>query len=160
MGRSKQARRVVIALTETSPVAELWDAALHARSDAADELVVVFLHDERWHRAASLPFTREVPMAGGADRDFTLQRAEQLLNESATNLRKTFEKLASRAGLSVVFQTLSEQDPEQAQSLLAGEISVVVGPSALAEHPVLVELRRLDRRLVLIEPSRPKVSEE
>lgn len=160
MSRSERARRVVIALTETSPVAELWDAALQARSDAADELVVVFIHDERWHRAASLPFTREVPLAGGADRDFTLQRAEQLLNEAASNLRKTFEQLASRAGLSVAFQTLSEQDQEQAQSLLTGEISVVVGPSTLAEHPMLVELRRLDRRLVLIEPGRPKAADE
>lgn len=160
MGRSKQARRVIIALTETSPVAELWDAALHARGDSRDELVVVFFHDERWHRAASLPFTREVPVAGGADRDFTLQRAEQLLDRAAANLRRTIEKLASRAGLSVAFQTLSEQDDEQAQSLLAGEISVVVGPSALAKHPVLVELRRLDRRLVLVESGRPEAAEE
>jgi hypothetical protein len=160
MSGSKQARRVVIALTETSPVAELWEAALRARSDLGEELTVIFLHDERWHRAASLPFTREVPMAGGADRDFTLQRAEQLLNEAATNLRNTIEKLASSAGLSVAFQTISEQDQEQARSLLAGEISVLVGPSALAEHPILVELRRLDRRLVLVEPSRPEAAKE
>jgi hypothetical protein len=160
MSEVKQARRVIIVVTETSPVAELWDAALHARSDTQDELVVVFFHDERWHRAASLPFTREVPMAGGAERDFTLQRAEQLLNEAAANLRKAIEKLASSAGLSVAFQTVSELDTEQAQLLLAGEISVVVGPSALAEHPVLAELRRLDRRLVLIESSRPRAAEQ
>lgn len=160
MGSRKQARRVVIALTETSPVAELWDAALHARSDAQDELAVVLFHDERWHRAASLAFTREFPVSGGADRDFTAQRAEQLLNDAAARLRETIEQLASHAGLSVAFQTWSERDQEQARSLLAGEISVVVGPSTLAEHPVLVELRRLERRLVLVEVSRPAAAKE
>lgn len=160
MSRSKHARRVVIAVTETSPVAELWEAALHARSDARDEFVVVFFHDERWHRAASLPFTREVSVAGGADSDFTVQRAQQLLNDAEDNLRKTIDELASRAGLSVAFETLSEQDEEKAQSLLGGEISAVVGPSALARHPVLVELRRLDRRLVLVESGRPEAASE
>lgn len=160
MGRSKTAKQVVIALTETSPVAELWEAALRARSDPGEELTVIFLHDERWHRAASLPFTREVPLAGGADRDFTVQRAEQLLNETAASLRKTIEQLASRAGLSVAFEVVSEQDEAQAQALLAEEISVVVGPSTLAGHPVLVELRRSDRRLVLIEPGDREASSE
>lgn len=99
-------------------------------------------------------------MAGGADRDFTVQRAEQLLDEAAANLRKTIDQLASRAGLSVVFQVLSEQDEDQVQLLLSGEISVVVGPSALAEHPVIVELRRLERRLVLVEPDGPEAPAE
>lgn len=160
MAGSKAARRVIIALTETSPVADLWDAAMHARSDAGEELTVVFLHDERWQRAASLPFTREVPLAGGADQDFTLQRAEQVLNETATTLRKTVEKLANRAGLSVGFQTLSEEDRETALSFLSSETSVVVGPSTLAGHPVLVELRRSDRQLVLVESSGSKAPAE
>ena len=73
------------------------------------------------------------------------------LHSTASDGGKTVDELASRAGLSVAFETLSEQDEEQVQSLLGGEISAVVGPSALARHPVLLELRRLDRRFVLVE---------
>ncbi|MEJ2140660.1 MAG: hypothetical protein P8Y61_14705 [Gammaproteobacteria bacterium] len=151
MSESRSTLRVVIAVTETSPLMELWDAALKLVSDSRAELVVLFLHDERWHRAASLPFTREFPMSGGAETDFTPRRAEQLLNETASRLRRRIEELAVHAGLKFAFQVISEQDPVGARTLLGNEISAVVGPSVLANHPVFVELQCAKRQLVLIE---------
>lgn len=145
--------RVVIAVTETSPLAEMWDAALQLVSDPSTELVVMFLHDERWHRAASLPFTREFSISGVADADFTPRRAEQLLEEAANRLRKGIEELAVRAGRTFVFQVISEHDPSVTDELLSGEISAVVGPSVLASHPVFVGLQGAKRRLVLVEPA-------
>ena len=102
MAKSKQSQRVVIALTETSPVPDLWEAAMRAVEGSSAELVAIFLHDERWERAASLPFTREVSLAGGAASDFTAQRAARLLGETAAKMQKNIEELASRAGLPVV----------------------------------------------------------
>ena len=151
MSKSSSRLRVVIAVTETSPVIALWEAALHLVHESSAELVVMYMHDERWHRAASLPFTREISLAGGGDTDFTLRRAEQILDETAGRLRKRIEELAASAGLKFVFQVISEQDPVATRALLGSEVSAVVGPSVLASHPVFVELRGANRRLVLIE---------
>ena len=151
MSSSSSTLRVVIAVTETSPIPALWEAALQLIHESRAELVVMFLHDERWHRAASLPFTREISLAGGSDTDFTPRRAEQILNETAGRLRKRVEELAASAGLKFAFQVISEQDPVATRTLLGNEINAVVGPSILASHPVFVELRGANRRLVLIE---------
>ena len=77
--------RILIAVTETSPVADLWRAALTRREGDA-ELIALFLSDDRWHRAASLPFTREISRLG-AVADFTRQRADQLYRESVERIR-------------------------------------------------------------------------
>jgi hypothetical protein len=160
MNDKKHTQRVVIALTETSPVADLWEAAMQAMSGPGVEFIALFLHDESWRRAASLPFTREVSLAGGKVSDFTLQRAEQLLNHTAERLRKNIEDLAKRAGQPIAFLVLSEQDQVPAKTLISSE-TIVVGPSMLAEHPILMELRRADFRIVLIEQGDPeRVKEE
>jgi hypothetical protein len=150
MTAKESSRRIVIALTETSPVTDLWEAALQATRDTDAEFTVVFLHDERWQRAASLPFTREVSLAGGASSDFTAKRAEQLLAATTAQLRERVEELARVAGLSVGFRVLPETDLLQSRTLLSLDASIVVGPSALAEHPLFVELRSSDLRVVLI----------
>jgi hypothetical protein len=143
--------RVIIALTEASAIADLWDAAMQVISDTSTELLVVFLHDERWHRAASLPFTREISQVGGSERDFTLQRAEQVLEEKASTLRKSIEERAESAGLTAAFQVLSETDQVRTRTLLASDTNIVVGPSALAQHPVFLELQSIVKRMILIE---------
>lgn len=152
MSRNEESQRVVIALTETSPVADLWEAAMQAISGSSAELTVIFLHDERWHRAASLPFTREISQSGGSSSDFTLQRAEQLLAATAASLQKNIEELADRAGLSVAFQVLPETDRAQSRTLLSLGASIVIGPSVLEQHPLFVELRRTDLRIVFVAP--------
>ena len=145
----------MIAVTETSPIVDLWEAALQLISESSAELVVMFLHDERWHRAASLPFTREVSLTGGSDTDFTPHRADQLLEETAGRLRKRVEELAVNADLEFAFKVISEQDPAATGTLLSSEISAVVGPSVLASHPVFIELQGANRRLVLVETGGP-----
>jgi hypothetical protein len=151
MGRSEEIRRVVIAMTESSPVQLLWDVALQAASEEPADLVAVFLYDERWERAASLPFTREVKSVGGASEDFTLKRAEQLLEECASGMRKSIEQLAKNAGCDVAFQVLPESDDTQVRTLFQAGASVVVSTSALADHPVMAELRRLELKLLIVE---------
>ena len=151
MSENDRHERVIIALTEACPIADLWEAAMQAISDTNTELLVVFLHDERWHRAASLPFTREISQVGGGARDFTLQRAEQILEEKAGTLRKSIEKRAERAGLTTAFQVLAETDQVQTRTLLASDTNIVVGPSVLAQHPVFLELQSIVKRMILIE---------
>ena len=151
MTRSKSSERVVIALTESCPVTDLWSAALEAVQGSRAELYAIFLHDERWQRAASLPFTREVPASGGAATDFTATRAAELLESAAASLRKAIDELATEAGLAVDFEVLPETDQTSVMTLLTSKSSIVVGPSVLAKHPIFVELQRSNLRVVLIE---------
>lgn len=151
MTRSKSSERVVIALTEACPVADLWSAALNALQGSTAELYAIFLHDERWQRAASLPFTREVPASGGAATDFTATRAAEVLQSTATSLRKSIEDLATEAGLAVAFEVLPETDQTSVMTLVTSKSSIVVGPSVLASHPIFVELQRANLQVVLIE---------
>jgi hypothetical protein len=65
MVKTEMKHRVVIAVTETSPVARLWDAALRLLRESPADLVALYVEDDRWHRVASLPFTREILRSGG-----------------------------------------------------------------------------------------------
>ncbi len=153
MTRSKSSERVVIALTEACPVTALWDAALEALKGSRAELYAIFLHDERWQRAASLPFTREVPASGGAATDFTATRAAELVESAAASLRKAINELATEAGLAVAFEVVPETDQAGVMTLLTSKTSIVVVPSVLAKHPIFIELQRADLQVVLIEPA-------
>jgi hypothetical protein len=152
MSENKLRERVVIALTETSSIADLWETAMQAISSSDAELIVIFLHDERWHRAASLPFTREISQVGGGTSDFTLQRAEQLLAQKVRSLRNSIEERAKSAGLPVAFRVLPETDQAQTRTLVDCDASIIIGPAVLAEHPVFLELKSVVKRMVLIEP--------
>lgn len=69
MAKTEMRLRIVIAVTETTPVARLWEAALRLLRDTPAELTALYVQDDRWRRAASLPFTREILRSGGvADR--------------------------------------------------------------------------------------------
>lgn len=151
MSRNEEIRRIVIAMTETSPLQALWDAALRARSETPADLVAVLLHDERWERAASLPFTREVRSVGGASEDFTRQRARQLLEDSVAAIRARVEQLAKQAGCDVAFQVLAESDEAQVRVLLQAGTTVVVSTGVLAEHPVISGLPRVGLELLVVE---------
>ena len=151
MSRHDELSRVIIAMTESSPVAELWQAAMDVARDSQIELVAVYLHDERWEHAASLPFTREISLIGGSSTEFTLQRAEQLVTETASLLRNEIERLASEAGLPVAFEVLPESNRALIQALFGRDKILVVGPPVLAKRPVFGDLRDLAHKILLVE---------
>ena len=86
--------RVVIAVTASSPLAALWHAAMNLLDESPGQLVALFIDDDRWQRAASLPFTREISRIGGAVADFTVQRAEQV-NKGRTRMVTNRSRLDS-----------------------------------------------------------------
>ena len=58
--------RIVIAVTETTRLPVLWKAAARRFGTLPVEVVTLFLEDDRWVRAASLPFTREISRLSGS----------------------------------------------------------------------------------------------
>jgi hypothetical protein len=151
-GRKKL--RVVIAVTETSPLSALWQAAMNLMSETPAELVALFVDDDRWRRAASLPFTREISRVSGATADFTVQRAEQLNREAITQTRIRVEKLASKADLALAFEVLPESDQDRIKELVGADQNVLIAPSFIRTRPIYAHLSRLDCQILLIEAAR------
>lgn len=151
MKKSDDRIRVVIAVTESSPLPALWRAAMDLMSESPAELVACFVDDDRWRRAASLPFTREVSRVSGAMADFTVQRAEELNREAITRMRQRIEKLASQAELALAFEVLPESDQQRIEELVGTSRNVLIAPSFIRTRPIYTRLNRLDCRIVLIE---------
>ena len=150
MKTSEDRIRILIAVTESSPVGRLWRAALEL-SGGDTEVVALFVSDDRWRRAASLPFTREISKLGGSDVDFTRQRAEELYRETVARIHRRIEQLAAEADLALAFEELSEQDDTRLQELAAGARSIVIAPTIIRRQPIYASLSRLDCRIELIE---------
>ena len=153
MIRSEDRLRIVIAVTESCSLNELWRSARDAMRGMRAEVTAVFLHDERWHRAASLPFTREISRVGG-NVDFTRQRAERILAETVSGLRKEMEQLAAEADIPIAFHVLPESDRGRARALIRSGKNVLIAPAFLAEHPIYAELAQLDVRIELVDGNR------
>ncbi|MDH3533953.1 MAG: hypothetical protein OEO82_13550 [Gammaproteobacteria bacterium] len=153
MSKSEDRLRVVIAVTETSSVAELWRSVQQTVTGSRAEVLALFLHDERWHRAASLPFTREISRVGGATADFTAQRAEQILADTVSRLQQQMQRLAAEADIKVAFEVLPESDPARARALIDSDEckSVLIVPASLTAHPLLAELTTSDLRVLIVE---------
>lgn len=151
MAGSNETRRIVIAVTETCPVAELWRAAVNAAREMSGELVAVYVDDERWQRIASLPFTREIPKLGGAAADFTLQRAQQLLAENAARVKAQIDKLAAESGQPISFEMLAVTDKEKAERLFGPGRHLCITSSSLTRHPLYTELIRLKLDIRIID---------
>lgn len=149
MKKSDDRTRILIAVTEASPVAELWQAALDRR-DRDEELVALFLSDDRWHRAASLPFTREISRLG-AVADFTQQRADQLYKESVARIRRSIAELAEQSDLAAEFEELSQRNAARLEELAAGTQSVMIASSLITREPIYTHILRLDCRIELVE---------
>lgn len=143
--------RILIAVTESEQVATVWQAAMKHFRDTAAELHALFVDDDRWRRAASLPFTREVSRLSGADADFTAQRAEEVNEDAVTRTRRRIEQLASEADLAFAFEVLSESDERRVAELTAGGRSVLIAPSILTRRPVCTHFERRDCEILLIE---------
>lgn len=150
MTKSDPDLRVVIALTDTDSIAELWHAAMKTVSGARAEMLAVFVHDERWERAARLPFTREVSRVGSVS-DFTAKRANQVLAETVSSLQQRIETLAADADLSIEFRVLPESDSTLTQEIVGPGKSVLIAPAMLARQPIYAQLSQLDVRIELVE---------
>jgi hypothetical protein len=151
MSRNDDTARVLIALTEASPVDRLWKAALDRMARTQAELMALYFAEYHWHRAASLPFTREISRLGSAPVDFTLRRARQIHEASIAEAREMVGKLAADAKLSLAFEVLGESDRERVRDLVSGTDVVLIAPSYIIRRPFYAELEMLDCRIELVE---------
>jgi hypothetical protein len=151
MTKTNDKLRIFIAVTESSPLAALWHAAMNLLSESPAELVALFVDDDRWRRAASLPFTCEISRIGGPVADFTLQRAEQINKEAITRMQHRIEQLASKADLALEFKVLPESDQKRIKELVGSGQNVLIAPSFITTRPIYAHLTRLDCRILLIE---------
>ena len=143
--------RIVIAVTETTPVALLWEAALRLLRESRAELVALYVRDDRWHRVASLPFTREILRSGGVAVEFTRQRAEQVSRERAARVREAIRKLAAEAQLEPVFESLDESDTLRLREFIGSRGNILVVPSFISTRPIFALLSELNCRIELVE---------
>jgi hypothetical protein len=140
----------VIAVTETSLVPPLWDVAMQLLRESPGELVTLFVEEDHWHRAASLPFTREIPRVGGASADFTQQRAEQLHKKAISRARQRIQQLADEADISPEFTVMPERDASRIRDMVAAS-NVLVIPSIIRDRPIFAKLSKLDCRILVVE---------
>lgn len=148
---SGESTRILLALTATSRVEKLWEAALQMARASGAELTVLLLKDDTWHRAASLPFTREISRLGGIHSDFTLQRAEQLSNDAVARTRELAQTLANAAQLKCSFEVVVSSAEADIKALVTGRQSTVVAPSHITVLPFYASLMQLDCKLLLVE---------
>lgn len=151
MGKANDKARIVIAVTELTPVQQLWREALQRLGDSRAEILALFFADDRWHRAASLPFTREISRVSGMDTDFTLRRASLVHEDAINSARFRMHDLASKADLTLVFEVLPESDQHRIRELVAGSQNTLIAPSFITRRPLFAELQKLDCRIILIE---------
>ena len=154
---SEEPVRVLFAVTESSPLAELWQAVL-SRRRSASEVVALYIADDRWHRAASLPFTREISRLGGVA-NFTRQRADELVREAVVGTERRIKALAAEANLALAFEELSESNTERLEELAAGERSIVIAPALIQRQPIYSRMIHLGCRIELIETQGGEVQE-
>lgn len=149
--RKQRTDLVVIAITELAPVQRIWREALQLIEESRAELHALFVEDERWHRAASLPFTREISRVGGADADFTAQRAIEVHKEAIDRAHRQLQQLAAESERELAFEVLPESDQKRIRDLVSKGDCIVIAPDVLAEQPIFRELQELGCRVVLIE---------
>lgn len=144
-------RRVLIAITESCPVDLLWRAAIRRLAGSGAALTAIYVAEGHWHRAASLPFTREISRVSGANEDFTPQRASQVSDAAATRAKEMIGKLALAANLSPAFEVLAESDLNRLRDLLAGAGNLLIAPSLIRRRPIFAEFEKLGCRIELVE---------
>ena len=151
MSQANDKRRILLAITESSSLPELWRVVTETLQSGAAELVTVFVSDDRWHRAASLPFTREVSSVGGGSENFTPKRAQQIDEDAVGRKRRELNDLASEADLKYVFEVLPEHDAARLREFVTFEQDVLIAPSLLKSRPIYAELTRLKCRILFVD---------
>ena len=144
-------RRVLLALTDNIPLTPLWNALTSQLEGSPAEVVTIFVTDERWRRAARLPFTREFSKVSGSSANFTEQRAEQLHREHFEETQEKVRELAAGSDLELIFELLPESDAERIRELVEAGHDVLIAPSFIATRPIYAELTRLECRILLVE---------
>ena len=148
-------RRVLLVVTETSPLEKLWHALLDDLADAQAEVVAVFVSDDRWSRAASLPFTREISRLSGGSEVFTARRAEQVFGDMVERVQQRIRQLAAERQLQLVFEILNTQEPNRIREFVRIEHDLLVAPSVLQYWPDFADLARPERRVVFVNDEEP-----
>ena len=151
MKRASDKRRVLLAITETSSLSTLWRVVTQQAEGEQTELVTVFVCDDRWHRAASLPFTREVSRVSGGSENFTPQRAQQIKEDTVGRKHRELEELAKEAELPFDFEVLAEHDAAKLEEFVSVEQDVLIAPSFLKSRPIYAELTRLKCRILFVD---------
>lgn len=151
MTKTEMKLRVVIAVTETTPIARLWETALRLLRETPGDLAALYLQDDRWYRVASLPFTREILRRGGVPVDFTPQRAEQVIRERAARMQEAIRKLAAEAKLEPVFESLSESDAARLREFIGSRENIFVAPSFISTRPIFTVLSEMNCRVELVD---------
>lgn len=144
-------RRVVVAVSETGSLQDLWRVVREHVDAAQAELVTVFVSDDRWRRAASLPFTREFSRVSGGSTDFTLTRAEQVDQEAVDEAQSRLRQLATEAQIQFAFEILAEHEARKFHDFVTSESDVLIAPSFFKRRPIFTELSRLKCRIVLVD---------
>jgi nucleotide-binding universal stress UspA family protein len=132
--------RVVIAVTETTPVALLWETALRLLRESRAELAALYVRDDR-----------EIMRSGGVAVEFTRQRAEQVSRERAASVREAIRKLAAEAELEPVFEILDESDALRLREFIGNRENILVAPSFISTRPIYAMLSELNCRIELVE---------
>ena len=151
MTKTEMKLRVIIAVTETTPVGRLWETALQLLQETPADLAALYLQDDRWYRVASLPFTREILRRGGIPVDFTQQRAEQVSRERAARVREAIRKLAAESKLEPAFESLSESDAARLREFIGSRENILVAPSFISTRPIFSMLSEMNCRIELVE---------
>lgn len=147
--------RVVVAVSETAPIEALWRVTTQWLTTADAEVVSVYIADDRWQRAASLPFTREFSRTGRPATDFTLQRAQQVHNAAIKRVRERLQQLAAAAKRPLIFEILADADEHRLQEILGLGTTVIIAPSLIARDPLFARLTQFDARIELVNENDP-----
>ena len=148
-------RRVLLVVTETSPLDKLWHALLEDLADAQAEVVALYVRDDRWTRAASLPFTREISRLSGGSEVFTARRAAQIVGDMVERAQQRIRELAADRQLQLVFEILDAQEPHRIRDLVRIEHDLLIAPSVLQLWPDFADLARPERRVVFVNDEEP-----
>ena len=106
-------RRILLAVTEASPVESLWQSLIDALEEGGADVVTVFVREEQWRRAASLPFTREISRLSGAQAEFTHRRAQQVSVDTAVRVQQQLQQRASETRLKLEIEVVTEQEGDE-----------------------------------------------
>lgn len=143
--------RILLAVDERSPLPALWRVVQEHAVVPDTELVTLFVHDDRWRRAATLPFTREVSRLSGRGLDFTPARAAQIDRDVAGHAERELRRLAASTRLKLVFERLAESEAEQVRKFIRVEKDFVIVPDMLRGGRLHAELTRLRCRMLLVD---------
>lgn len=148
-------RRALLVVTETSPLDKLWRALLDDLADAQADVIAVFVSDDRWTRAASLPFTKEISRLSGGSEIFTARRAEQVVGDMVERVQQRIRQLAADRQVRLAFEILHEQEPSRIREFVRIEHDVLIVPSVLRHWPDFADLARPERRVVFVDDEEP-----